>query len=242
MRKYLLSVLILLSVVGFLPEQALAAWVAEDTFDSYANASALTGSGGTSFTGAWGIHRSVNTWTNENSTVFQGTIAVQNSNGGGRDRQLTSDISGSADVVYVSMRRTSASAGAIYFTLTPTTWNPPTTFDTRVTIALNSAGNIVADGTTVKSGYSANTWYTLRITLNVSGSTYKVAWSSAAFGASPGWSADTAAINMTSAGNIRFVDFEADSSAATGFIDNISGTSPFAEPGPPAFIVSSYWW
>lgn len=194
------------------------AWVAVETFEGYTVGESLNGkNGGSGWAGAW-TSNALPLITS--SVVYEGTRAVSDAGGNpAAVRVLSSAISDSNSVVYVAMRRSSSGAGAHYFVLANSSSSA------RVTIKFDNAGNITGNGTTVTS-YSADTYYVLRITLNTSGNTYTVAYSTGAYGSAGTFSSDTAAISMASSGDIDRVTFDADT-GANSYWDYISPTSPF---------------
>lgn len=201
------------------------AWSAEDTFDTYSDGDLNGNNGGTGWAAAWSGSANYDV---QGTTTYQGAKAITDAVGSSISRQMSADISNSNSVVYVAMRRASTSSGAHYFIL------QNTSAAMRVSIVFNNSGNIVGNGTTI-SAYSANTWYVLRVTLNVAGSTYTVATSTGAYGTASTFSAESATCNMVMTGNLRYVVLDDDTGAA-GYWDYISPTSPFVVASTGNFL------
>jgi hypothetical protein len=199
------------------------AWVAEDDFNSYGTGDLNGGSGG----GGWGANwsGSVN-FDTTTSPTWEGSDAITNASGSNISRNIVTALSTDGHVVYFAMRKTSTSAGGnkVRFTSSGTI---------RAQIMLNSSGNCTATtsgGTSVFTGYSANTWYAFKVTLDVSSGTYDVDYSTDAYGAEGTWTAGASGISLENSGNIDNVQFDSDT-GNTNYWDYISGTSPYRGVG-----------
>ena len=192
------------------------AWVAEDLFNGYSDGDLNANNGGSGWSGAW----STNTLADVQGTVtYEGAKGILDAGGNpAASRILTTAISDSSSIMYIAMRRSSTSTGQHYIILQAGA-------SSRVSIIFNNAGNILGNGTTIRT-YAANTWYVLRITLNTSGNSYTVATSTDAYGTAGTFSSESSTITMGTSGNIDRVVFDADT-GANSYWDYISGTSPF---------------
>lgn len=197
------------------------AWVAEDTFDSDTDGDLPGQANGTGWSAAWANGGNGTNYDIQGTTTYQGAKAVLNNTNANAfvTRTLTTAISDSG-VMYFACRPGSNSAGQLVFTLRSSVGG-------RANVVFNSSGNITAGGNTVLTGYSANTWYVIRITFSVTGGTYSAAYSTGTYGSAGTFSADSATATMTSSGNIDRVGIDKDARVASDYFDYISGTSPF---------------
>lgn len=197
------------------------AWVAEATFEGLSNAD-LNGQGGGS---GWDTNWSGSAnYDVQNTVAYEGSQGVVNASGSNVQRTLTTGLSGTDNVLYIAARKTSTSAGVWKLRLID---NPVTTILGQV--SMNASGNIRAradESVSVLTGYSANTWYVLRITINQTAETYKVAYSTDAYGSAGSFSADSSDASFESSGTVGGLQFDADT-GNTNYWDYISGTSPF---------------
>lgn len=197
-------------------------WTAQDTFEGATDEANLTAwSGGTGWSAAW-VNSATNVVFSDTATSYGGTTSARvNSNGGNTfyTRVLSSTVS-TTGIMYVAMRKSSTSAGENAFSLRSSVGG-------RVSVRLTAAGNIDAGASTrILTGFTANTWYVIRITFDVGAGTYTVAYSTDSFGSAGSWSSESASISMTSSGNIDRVGVGGDT-GANSWVDYISGTSPF---------------
>ena len=208
------------------------AWAATEDFNGYADGDLTGESGGTGWASAWSGGNEIDV---QGTTVYEGAKAVVQTGASGSTltRQFTTEISDSSSVTYVALRRSSNSSGVLYYDIRNASDQE------RVRITLNASGNIVANGTTIVA-YSANTWYVLRITLNTSGSSFTVAYSTGAYGSASSFSADSAGISMTNTGNLERVVLTTDAVAAiSNYWDYISPTTPFVAATGDNFLMGA---
>lgn len=206
------------------------AWVATDNFDSYSNGDLNGGSGGSSWSTNWSGSTSFDV---QGTTVYQGSKAITNTNNGEVSIQRT--FSAVSDgVVYFAVRKTSNSAGGFLISLRNSSDS------SRGYVFFDNSSNIIAGTGTVLSGYSANTWYVIRLTFNATLGTYSAAYSTDAFGTAGTFSADSTPAVMGNTGDITRIQFAHDYDGGTGvtsYFDYISPTSPFVE-APTSINVS----
>jgi len=203
------------------------AWVAIETFEGYADEANLAGqTGGSGWSDGWSNAAS-NTILSDTATASEGSVsarAVSNAGNTFYTRDLTTAIS-DAGVIYVSLRKSSTSAGENAFSLRAG--------GNRVSCKLDSSGNAVVGSATMFS-FSANTWYDIRITFDVSAGTYTGAyWTGSA------WSAESATQTMGSSGNITKVGIGGDTGSSS-WVDNITSVDPHPvtyTPSPIAHIL-----
>lgn len=194
------------------------AWVAEETFESFSDETDIDGGGGgTGWSGNWTDLG--NPLYADTATASEGSVSCRCvSNGGGNtfsSRTLTTSLSSGSHVMYVSLRKSSTSAGTNSFTLRSSA-------GFRASILMNTSGNIVGRTTTIISGYSADTWYDFRLTFDMDAGTYTVAyWTGSA------WSAESSSISLAGSGAIDRVSIGGDD-GANSWVDNISDTDPHA--------------
>lgn len=210
----------LLILAFLLPSVASAAWVAHESFEGYTDESDLAGqSGGSGWSAGW-VNAATNLERADTATAYQGTVSARVVSGGGNTfytRALTTAESGSG-VMYVAMRNSVTNSGINSFTLRSNT-------GFRTVVQLNASGNLTVGSATLLAGYSANTWYLIRITYNVAAGTYTGAyWTGAA------WSSETASQTMGNSGNLTMVGIGGDTGSGLSFVDYISGTNPIAAP------------
>lgn len=199
------------------------AWTAVEDFNSYSDGDLPGNNGGSGWSGAWSGSANFDV---QGTTVYEGAKAIENTTSSNVSRSLTTALSGDGHKVYVAHRRTANNSGQSVIG-----------FDNsvpvhRVTIVFNASGNIVGDGTTILAGYSANTWYVLRVTLNTDADTYTVAYSTDAYGSVGTFSSESPAITMGGASSTDitaiFLDIDV---GGDGYWDYISGSNPFVEAG-----------
>lgn len=194
-------------------------WVAIDTFEGATDEANLTSwSGGSGWSAAW-VNSATNVEYSDTATASEGTTSarvVSNAGNTFYTRVLTSSIS-TTGVMYVSLRKSSTSAGENAFSLRSSAGN-------RVSLKLNASGNAVGGSATLFA-FSANTWYDFRITFDVGAGTYTVAyWTGSA------WSAESASQSMGASGNIDRVGIGGDT-GSNSWVDNITDTDPHADGG-----------
>ena len=207
------------------------AWVADADFNGLSVADLNGQSGGTGWSAAWSGSANYDV---QASVAYEGANGVQNASGSNISRALTTEISGSADIVYFAMRKTSVSAGGAKMRLL----NP--SGDIRVQIIMDPSGNIeaTASGTVrILTGYSADTWYAFRVTTNIGAGTYTVATSTDAYGTNGSFGTESSSCTMSNTGNIGQVMLDADT-GNTCYWDYISPTTPFVTPSGPVGIKS----
>lgn len=225
----ILGVIVILLSLGIY-QIVNAAWIAEDNFDSYSNGNTVpTLNGGSGWTVAWINDYQCTNSTIQTSVVYQGANAVISASG--TDAVCTryvTDITSGTVIVYFAVRRTVNNSGqaVIYFAK-----NDPPTNTSLLRINFNPSGNIVLDGATdatIFTGYSTNTWYVIRVTLNATARTATAAYSTGAYGTAGTFSAESASVAYLSGNDIgQFkIAQEAGTSAVT-YWDYISPTSPF---------------
>lgn len=198
------------------------AWVATDDFNSYSDGDLNGNNGGSGFSAAWS--GSVN-FDVQGTTVAEGAKAIVNTSGSNISRALTSAVSGDGNIVYFAMRNSSAAAGGAKMRFLDGS------SAIREQIIMNSSGNIVLGITspvTVLAGYSANTWYFFKLTLNVTSQTATLAYSTDAYGTAGSFSAESSSHDFSSdgTGNIANIQLDADT-GSTKYWDYISDTSPY---------------
>lgn len=203
------------------------AFVSEENFDSYADEANLAGaSGGSGWGGNW-TNGAVNLIRSDTAITYQGAAAARVITSGGGNtfytRLLTSAISDNG-ITYVAMHKSVNNAGENAFTLRSSVGQ-------RCNITMNASGNVTSQGTTILTGYTANTWYVFRITFSVTAGNYTVAYSTDPFGSAGTFSAESSTITMANSGNIDRVGLGGDTHAGTCHTDYISATTPFSAGG-----------
>jgi hypothetical protein len=196
------------------------AWVAEETFEGLSTGDLNGQGGGSGWSANWSGSANYDV---QNTVAYEGSQGVVNASGSNISRTLTTGISGTENIMYIAVRKTSTSAGVNKVRLN--------TSGGAVLgeVSMNASGNIVArlnGSITVLNGYSADTWYVLRININATAETYKVAYSTDAYGTEGSFSADSSDATFEETGTIGAVQFDADT-GNTNYWDYISGTSPF---------------
>lgn len=192
------------------------AWVAIESFDTYSDGDLNGQNGGFGWGGAW-VRNGSSVIQITGTQFYNGTksVVMSTNNTTFYTRNLASAISDNG-VVYFAMRNnvTNQNNNAISFRNSSS--------GSRIGISMGSSGNIRVNGTTVVAGYSANTWYVLRLTFSVTNNNLTVATNSGS-----GWSAESGTISMNNSGNIDVVGLSMDGTATlTPFIDAITGTDP----------------
>lgn len=169
----------------------------------------------------------------QTATVYEGTKALGSSvtTNSIIGRSLATELTG-AGVVYVSMYRNNSNTGSALATIA---FFRNSSGANRFAVFLSGAtGNMGGDlaGAVVLADYSLNTWYTLRITYDMSANTYTVAYSTDAYGTVGTFSSESATYTMSNSGAVTGISLRA-GTHDRGFIDYISSETPFVEPPPP---------
>lgn len=206
------------------------AWTATDNFNSYSNGDLAGENGGSGWSGAWsnGATALINV---VDSPVYEGakSIELNTTDNTFYTRDLTTAISTNGNILYMVLRRTSTSSGEIANSIrNSSTGN-------RVGIKMNASGNITLVGTTtvtLKTGYSANTWYAIRLTFNVIANTATAAISEGTYQTGGTWGSESSAVTMNESGDIDRIGIGGDVGTGQDFMDYISGTDPLTAVGP----------
>lgn len=215
------------------------AWTAIENFNSYSDGDLAGESGGSGWSAAWS-NGATAVWNVQGTTVYEGAKGISCNDGAANpfySRTLTTAISDNG-VVYFAMRKSSAAAGEIAFSLRSSAGS-------RVQVKMTAAGNITIQGTTtqtVLTGYSANTWYAFKLTFNVSGATAVVAYSTGTYQGGGSWSADSSSVTLQNSGNIDRVGVGGDL-GNTNYFDYISSVDPLtsvAVPGNAFFMGANF--
>lgn len=201
------------------------AWVVEDTFNTYSDGNLAGNNGGTGWSAAWGSESSAGAYKVQGTTVYEGAKAVSTASDD-ITRAFTTGVSGDGNIMYIAIRRPNNNDGSMRFRLRNAT------NQSRAHVGLNASGQIFGESTNI-AAYSANTWYVLRVTVNVTSNNFTVAYSTDPYG-SGSFSADSSTITMTNAGNITNILLASDAAAGNplNYIDYISPTSPFSGAPP----------
>jgi hypothetical protein len=142
-------------------------------------------------------------------------------------RQLAADFSG-AGVIYFAMRRASNGSGSHRV-------NFRSTGDSgRLSVRMLANGNLdlnseTGGGTvTLVSGYSSNTYYVVRLTINTATGTATAAVGTGAFGSTSSFGSESSSVSFTT-GDWRYIliNSDPDGQGAAGFVDYISPSNPF---------------
>ena len=204
------------------------AWVAEEDFNSYADGDLTGGNGGSGWSNTWGDVGSFqpNFTDVQGTTVYEGAKAVRNAGGvSAIGRTLTTALTtGNSGIIYLAIRRTTT-AGTDGCNISFRNVSD----QSRMKVEMNNSGNIIIEGTvnqTVLAGYSADTWYVIRLTYNMTLGTYSGAYSTDAYGTAGTFSSESGTATMTNTGDIAWVVLNGGDSN-TGLHDYISATSPF---------------
>lgn len=241
MKTRILASLLVVSTFFFFSPVAQAAWVADADFNAL-NTTTLDGqAGGSGWSSNWGTGGSYqcSLMSVQTSVVYEGAKAVGSSGVSTCERDLTTALSGNGNILYVAIYSTGTQ------TTDPSNYTFRTTGDaTRLRLDLSTNGNLTLHGTTdvALTTYSSNTWYVVRLTINVTSNTATAAWSTGAYGSAGTFSAESSAVTMISSGNITGL-YPTQQNVATYF-DYISATSPFVAASAPTSIlglVRSFW-
>lgn len=215
----------------------MANLAAQATFEGLSNANLNGQAGGVGFSGNWTVS-SGTTFAVQATTAYEGGQAVQCTNPTGQNvyRALSTAVSGDF-VVYVAVRRSSTSAGSLIFSLRDT---GATGGNSRAKFTMNSSGNIIlGDGgstTTLLAGYSADTWYVIRLTGNTSTNNLTAAYSTGSYGGGGTFSSESSAVTMVNSGDIGNVMLDGDSGTVNNFFDLITPTNPLTARSTPAVV------
>lgn len=246
MKKLIASLLTILFLVS--AQFAYAAWVAVENFE-YGSGTDLNGqSGGSGWSAAW-TEAGTTGIAGNTSVFYEGTASVSatsaNVGTGNNERQLTTDLTGNGNIVYVAMRRSVNNSGSHRFNFRDTGDN------NRFSLAMKANGNIdLLSGTggtsqTIVSGYSVDTWYVFRLTINTTAGTVTAAYSTDAYGSSGSFSSESSAATYT-AGDLRYVLLDADpdgaGSGATMYWDYMNSATPFVAAANNLEDSYSFWW
>ena len=202
-------------------------WVAEEDFESYADESDLkTQSGGSGWSAAW--TGGANTVYADTATASEGSVSSRTVSNSGNTfywRTLTTTIS-TTGIIYYSMRKSSTGSGVNSVALRSSGGG-------RFQVRLDNSGNIQAynQNTTAwvtLTSFSANTWYDIRVTFDVSASSFSVSyWTGSA------WATESATFGMQGSGNIDRISVGGDT-GSNSWVDKITATDPHAGGGSPA--------
>lgn len=196
------------------------AWVAVENFDSYSDGDLAGENGGTGWSGAW-ANGAVEVLDVAGTQTYQGAKAVTDNsavNNSFYTRDLTSAVSGDGNIVYFAMRKGSTSSGLLNINIRNSGSG------NRAEVRFNTSGNLVLVGTTtvtLLAGYSADTWYAIRLTFNVTAGT-----ATAAYNSGSGWSSESSAVTMNNSGNIDRIALGRDAGTSTDYWDIITATDP----------------
>lgn len=218
------------------------AWVAEEDFE-YSNGTDLTSqTGGSGWSAAW-AKGGTTTKVADTSVKYANTASLKGVSAsvgtGNHERQLTTDLTGDGNILYFALRRSSSSSGSHRVNFRNTTDSG------RIDVWMASDGNIYLKGLpsgtqrTLVSGYSVDTWYVIRLTINVTSATATAAVSTDAYNTAGTFGTESASSAFT-AGNLRYVLLDTDpngvGSGVTMYWDYISPTSPFSTGGASTFV------
>jgi hypothetical protein len=204
------------------------AWTAVETFNTYSDGDLAGNNGGSGWSGAW-VNAASEVINVQGTTVYEGAKAVSN-NGAGNyfyTRDLSSSVGGDGNVIYVAIRRSSTSTGELSFSIRNASNG------SKWAVRLNASGNLTLVGattTTVLAGYSANTWYAIRLTFNVTSDTAVVAYSTSGYQSGGSWSSDSSSVAAANTGNVDRIGLGGDLGSTTLY-DYISGVDPLPAGG-----------
>lgn len=224
------------------------AWVAVETFDSYSDAADLNGqNGGSGWSAAW-TEGGTTGIVVDAAVTYDGGKSIKSTSAtvgtGNNFRQLSTDLTGDGNVFYCAMRRSANNSGSHRINIRNTSDSG------RVDLWMDADSNIYLKGLpsgtqrTLVSGYSVDTWYVFKVTLNTSSGTVTAAVSTDAYGTAGTFGADSSSSAFTS-GDIRYILVDADpdgaGSGATMYWDYFSGTSPFTSSAPVNAIMFGHF-
>lgn len=205
------------------------AWVASADFNGLTNGNLAGQGGGSGWSNNWGDSGGdASGYTVQGTTVYEGAKAVTSSGTGAAGRALTTPISSGTGIVYLAMRRTQTTGTEV----TNISFRNASSGQARMQVRMDNSANIVLTGVinvTVLAGYSANTWYAIRVTYDMTLGTYTGAYSTSAFGSGGSWSAESSATTMLNTGDIDWVVMN-QGDPDTAFFDYISPTDPLPAP------------
>jgi len=201
------------------------AWTAVENFDSYSDGDLAGNNGGSGWSGAW-ANGAVEVIDVNGTQTYQGAKSVTDNsavNNAFYTRDLTSAVTGDGNIVYLAMRKGSTSSGLLNVSIRNSGSG------NRAEVRFNTSGNLVLVGTTtatILAGYSADTFYAIRLTFNVTAGTSTAAYSTGTFGGGGSWSSESSAVTMNNSGNIDRIGLGRDAGTSTDYWDYISGTDP----------------
>lgn len=211
------------------------AWTAVENFNTYADGDLAGESGGSGWSAAW--DNAATAVINVTGVqAYEGAKSIEVADGSTftlYQRDLTSALTGDGNVFYVAMRRSGISAGGDQTIIFRNIAS-----GSRCGLKLAGGGNIQITGTTavdVLASYSFDTWYALRVTLNVTAGTATAAYSTGTYQGGGSWSSESSPVTMTNSGNIDRLQINCDAESGTEYIDYISGVDPLPAVGGGSF-------
>lgn len=201
------------------------AWVADADFNELSDGDLPAQSGGTGWSAAWVDSGNGTNYDVQGTVTYEGAKAVINSTNANAFTTRVLSSATTSGVVYFAARPGNASSGQIVFTLRNAGGG-------RANVVFGATGNITAGGNTVLAGYSAGTWYVIRLTFDSDAGTYSAAYSTGAYGTAGTFSADSSSATMGGSGDIDRIGIDKDARTGSDYWDYISPTSPFVEASP----------
>lgn len=207
-------------------------WSSEADFNDLSDGDLNGQAGGTGWTGNWGTDTDYDV---QGTTVYEGTKAViyNGTTGGNIQRALTSSVSGDS-VIYFAIRAAQTNGGGARFQLNSRShiqFDAVDTFGTVGNIYLLSSPS---SAITLVSGYSANTWYVIRLTFNTTTGVHSAAVSTDAFGTDGTFGTESSSGTMFGTGDITLFQINTEGTSADYYLDYISDTSPFSAASSPS--------
>lgn len=221
------------------------AWVAEENFDSYSDGDLPANNGGTGWSNSWqDVFQGTDTDV-QGTTTYQGAKAAQyvGSTASAVQRSLTTAVS--SGVMYIALRAAQTNGGGFSVSLRNSSDSGIINIQFDAVDGRGTTGNIYLLGrsggtptvATIVSGYSANTWYAIRLTFDTGADTFSAAGSSGAYGSGGSYGTESTTLNTLSSGDAARIQLSAESTTADYFVDYISGTDPLtASAGGATFF------
>lgn len=219
------------------------AWVAEADFNGLTDGDLNGQAGGSGWTGNWSAslgQSNVADWDIAGTTVYEGAKAVTNTTSrstSGIDRVLSTNLT-TDGTVYFAMRRSTTS-----------TWNFTVGFARSdgngcFGVTMNSSGNITSShqfgDATLVTGYSADTWYTVKCNIYPGSYTYDAYVYTGTYGGTGTLAGSTTGRSWTppsGTANVGYITLSRDTTGAGNiFFDYISPTDPFVTANTTNFF------